>query len=488
MNLTEQAAKLTELRAEIIALAERDGDLPEQDAARYAEALTEFDTLKADHDESWTRAATFAVQDQAVRSFQAGAYESSDSIADRGAPAFHSKKDPWDERTQREIGEREAVKRAIDLMPGLDDRGRQEIDAKLKRSGNKEMRDSGVSFERHILDHSSEAYGRAFMKMAANRQYDLTAEERDALNRSQAQVEQRAMSIGTTTAGGFMIPTILDPSVIWTTDGATNPFRQISNVKSIMTNTWTGVTSAGITMSWDTEGSEVSDDTPTLAQPSITCYRLTGFVPISIEAYDDIVGVASEIIAEFGEARDQAEAAAFATGSGSSQPVGIVTALTGSSGAWTSMATNSSISAADLTKIRRNTGPRYRGQKASWVMNVAYNDAIRALGTSGSLYSETVPLPDLAIDRLLGSPVYESSSMTEALNTTTNNAIVYGDFSNFVIADRIGTVVEFIPHLFAAGNGRPSGQRGWYTYHRVGSDSVNDAAFTLGVNQNTAFV
>lgn len=485
-RLTELRDTVAFLQAELenIHNGAADRSLTEDEQTRFDDGVFVRNAAIAEGIDLEARNASIA----AVRAGDLTVLEDSDSIRDRGAPALHVKKDPWDERTQREIGERESVKRAIDLMPGLDDRGRGEIDAKLKRSGNPHMRDAGVSFERHVLDHSSEAYGRAFMKMSANRQYDLTAEERNALERSRRQVEQRAMSIGTTTAGGFMIPTILDPSVIWTTDGATNPFRRISNVKSVMTNTWTGVTSAGITMSWDTEGAEVSDDTPTLAQPTVTCYKLQGFVPISTEAYEDIVGIASEIIAEFGQARDEAEAAAFATGSGSSQPVGIVTALTGSSGAWTSMATNSSIAAADLTKIRRNTGPRYRGQKASWVMNVAYNDAIRALGTSGSLYSETIPLPDLAIDRLLGSPVYESSAMTEALNTTTNNAIVYGDFSNFVIADRVGTVVEFIPHLFATGNNRPSGQRGWVTWHRVGSDSVNDAAFTLGVNVNTAFL
>lgn len=405
---------------------------------------------------------------------------------DRGAPVLHTRKDPWSDEFVRDHGPREAAKRAIDQMAGLDERGQTAAEDKLKQAGRPEMRDGGVGFEQFLLAHSSEVYARGFMKMANGRQYEITPQEADALARSRRQMEARAMSIGTTTAGGFMIPTILDPSVIWTTDGATNPFRAISNVKSVMTNTWTGVTSAGITMSWDTEGAEVSDDTPTFAQPSITCYKLQGFVPISTEAYEDIVGIASEVVAEFAQARDEKEAAAFATGSGSGEPVGIVTALTGVSGSWTNMATNSAISAADLTKIRRNTGPRYRGN-ASWVMNQAYNDAIRALGTSGSLYSETVALPELAVDRLLGRPVYESSAMTDALNTTTNNAIVYGDFRNYVIASRLGTVVEFIPHMFHTGNNRPSGHRGWVTWSRVGADSVNDAAFTLGVNVNTAF-
>ena len=34
------------------------------------------------------------------------------------------------------------------------------------------------------------------------------------------------------------------------------------------------------------------------------------------------------------------------------------------------------------------------------------------------------------------------------------------DFENYVIADRLGMTVEFIPHLFGTANQRPTGQRG----------------------------
>ncbi|CNG99042.1 phage major capsid protein%2C HK97 [Mycobacterium tuberculosis] len=59
-----------------------------------------------------------------------------------------------------------------------------------------------------------------------------------------------------------------------------------------------------------------------------------------------------------------------------------------------------------------------------------------------------------------------------------NYSLIYGDFSNFVITDRLGMAVEFIPTLFGS-NRRPTGQRGWFAYYRTGSDSVNDNAFRL---------
>ena len=62
--------------------------------------------------------------------------------------------------------------------------------------------------------------------------------------------------------------------------------------------------------------------------------------------------------------------------------------------------------------------------------------------------------------------------------TAANHIVVYGDFQNYVIADRVGTRIEFIQHLFGA-NQRPTGQRGWYAYYRVGADSVLDSAFRM---------
>jgi HK97 family phage major capsid protein len=59
------------------------------------------------------------------------------------------------------------------------------------------------------------------------------------------QAEQRAMST-TDTAGGFLIPLTLDPAVSITVNGSTNPLRAISRVVQTVTDTWNGVTAAGV--------------------------------------------------------------------------------------------------------------------------------------------------------------------------------------------------------------------------------------------------
>ena len=59
-----------------------------------------------------------------------------------------------------------------------------------------------------------------------------------------------------------------------------------------------------------------------------------------------------------------------------------------------------------------------------------------------------------------------------------NYILMHGDFTEFVIVDRIDTTLELIPNLVGA-NRRPTGQRGALLWFRTGSDSVVDNAFRL---------
>ena len=47
----------------------------------------------------------------------------------------------------------------------------------------------------------------------------------------------------TDTAGGFLIPFQLDPSVLISNDGTNNPLLQISRVIQTTSDVWNGVTS-----------------------------------------------------------------------------------------------------------------------------------------------------------------------------------------------------------------------------------------------------
>lgn len=47
--------------------------------------------------------------------------------------------------------------------------------------------------------------------------------------------------------------------------------------------------------------------------------------------------------------------------------------------------------------------------------------------------------------------------------------LLLGDFSSYVIGDRIGAQVEIVQHLFGSANRYPIGARGFFYYWRTGT-------------------
>jgi len=342
---------------------------------------------------------------------------------------------------------------------------------RLIRSGSFDLRGDQVA--RRVLITESDAYRSAWMKAVTDATPVFTPDEARAL---QAWNEYRAASL-TDTAGGYGVPVLIDPSIILTAQRSLNPFRAIANVKTITNDEWRGVSSAGVSWSFDSEGSEVSDDAPTLAQPTVPVYMARGFIPYSIEVGSDYVGFAAEMSALLAAGLDELESSAFATGSGSGAPTGIITALDANTNVEVALTTDGSFSATDIRKVWSALPDRAKAN-ATWVMSADVANDISAFGSSYGADS-TVDLTG-TVQTLKGRPVVISSYFPDFTGATAaQNVLVVGDFSSYVVADRVGLTVELIPHLLGATNGRPTGQRGWFAYKRVGADSVNDTDFRL---------
>lgn len=390
-----------------------------------------------------------------------------DSIEDRRF------RNPWDLSEVRAFGRsRESVNyelrqralTAIERMPSANDKVREAATTILERFDDKD-----ATLARLCLAASSPAYLRAFGKAATSRLHELDADEKRALE------AVRAMSL-TDSAGGYLVPFQLDPTVIITANGSLNEIRRIARQVVATGDVWNGVSAGAVSWSWDAEASQVSDDAPTFAQPSIPNYMARGFVPVSIEALQDMANGAAEVARLLVEGKEILEAAAFAIGSGSGQPTGIVTALTGTSSVVAS-ATTDTLAVADLYAVQAALPAKYRA-RAAWLATNSFYNRARQFDTAGgsSLWAQ---LGDDRPALLLGKGVYEAEDMDGSITGSADNYMaVFGDFTNYVIADRIGLTVEFIPHLFGANN-RPTGQRGWFAYYRTGADSVNDGAFRV---------
>lgn len=287
---------------------------------------------------------------------------------------------------------------------------------------------------------------------------------------------QRAMGEGTGGAGGYLVPFHLDPTIIITNAGAIDPIRQVARVDVIPTNVWHGVSSAGVTASWDAENTEVSDDSPTLAQPTVPTFKGAAFVAASIEMDMDTT-IGQQVGVLFADAKANLEATAFLTGNGTTAPQGVITGL--AAGQKIAAATADTLVAADVIKPISALPARWQ-PGATQMANIPTTLAMQAFETSGGAlrYPELKENPA----RLLTTPYFVHSAMTSAGGTATagnDNVLLAGDFGRgYLIADRIGTVVEFIPHIFGA-NGRPIGQRGWYCYWRTGGGVLVQDAFRL---------
>jgi HK97 family phage major capsid protein len=390
-----------------------------------------------------------------------------DSVEDRRF------RNPWDLSEVRTFGRskgevaqelRARALSAVEKMAGANDAVRAAGTAIIERWDDADSRIAKL-----CLATSSPEYLRAWAKVASGRGHMIAPEEQKAL--------ERAMSL-TDTAGGYLVPFQLDPTVIITANGSRNQIREAARTVVATGDVWNGVSSGAVAWSWDAEAAEVSDDAPSFGQPSIPVYKAQGFVPISIEALEDEANVTQEVARLLSFGRDVLEAAAFVAGTGTGQPTGIVTALAGTASVVTPT-TPETFAAADIYKLDGALPARYR-TGASWLANRGIYNLIRQFDTNGGAQMWERIGADVP-PQLLGRPALEAEDMDASFDpaaTGDNHLVIYGDFSNYVIADRVGMTVEFIPHLVGA-NRRPTGQRGWYAYYRVGADSVNDAAFRM---------
>lgn len=399
------------------------------------------------------------------------------------APGATRGADIWDLSTLRSLPSEEAVtrelrgriSRAVDLAHFPDTIERSAAQAHVMRlferfagddGGQGVGNDDGNAFARRVLTTGSPAYKRAFSKTIAGR--PLSPDE------------QRALALGGTVQ--YAVPYTMDPTVIPTSNWSVNPFRAISRVETIMGNTWNGVTSAGVTAAYEAESAEVADGTPTLVQPTLTVEKAHAFVPFTIEAGDDWGGLQTEMARMFADAKDDLEAEKFTTGSGTNEPFGL---LTGATTTVTS-ATGGAFVIADLYGTEAALPARFR-PRAQWVANRAIYQKIRQFDTAGgaglwvqlgSGLEGAAPTSGNIGAQLLGFPANEDSAMGTSIAKDALYLVI-GDFRYFVIVDRVGMSVEVVPHLFATGNNRPSGQRGLYAYWRNNSKVLSANAFRV---------
>ncbi len=306
-----------------------------------------------------------------------------------------------------------------------------------------------------ILRTSSPVYHRAFGKML--------------VGKTRTPEEERALATST----NYAVPSTVDPTLVLTSNGVINPVRQIARVITITGNTWSGVSTAGVSAAYAAESATVADGSPTLSQPAANVEKAHAFIKYPIEVGEDWGALQAEMARLFADAKDTLESSKFlrGLGHGSNEPEGL---LVGTSTGTVQTATASVMGVADIYSTMAALAPRWRA-RAVFAGSLGAYQRIRQLDTSGGA-SLWVQLQFGEPANLVGRPAYEWTEYSSSVTTGGASVLTFGDFNEFTIVDRVGLNVEPIPHLMAGGT-LPTGERGLYAYWRNTSDVRTAAAF-----------
>lgn len=492
LTVEERIARQSEIRAR---LAEIDAEY--SGAELTAEARAEWQGLQAEiveHERAVADASQRAEYLRYINETNPGATERVDNTQagygqsqttpggnggyGRSGPAFHSRDNIYDlamiRNRARHIDEvpvlyREYAMRAVEQAryPGATGRNgaptKEDAQTRIETLLDT-IDDERGTLARRILVTGSPLYDRAFGKMLGMQSVaGLTAEE------------SRALSLGTDSAGGYAVPFQLDPTVILTSNGVVNPLRAISRVETITGKEWDGVSSAGVTVSRGTEGQEVGTGDPALAQPNVRTQRVQGFIPFSIELDVSWGALRTQMTALLQDAKDIEEATAFATGNGTApNPSGVVATL--GTASWVDTAGSAVLAAADIYLLENAMAPRFIANSSIVASKTTYNRFRTLFQAQASSAGDPFSRPSGSMgERFNGYPKYELSTMSTGIGTG-SLIMLQGDFSRFLIVDRVGMGIELIPHLFGATNRYPTGQRGvlalWFNSSKILADNA----------------
>ncbi len=286
-----------------------------------------------------------------------------------------------------------------------------------------------------------------------------------AYNR-QRQVEGRAQSVGTSSAGGYLVNTEFGTGI----EAARRAFGGMLSVSTIFP-TASGanlllptVDETGVSGSILSENAQISEVAMTFAQIEVASYMYTsGLVLVSNQLLQDSeFPLEAFVAAQLGERLGRAQNAHWTTGTGSSQPHGVVTGSavgkTGTTGQTTT------VIYVDLVDLVYSVDVAYRGN-ARWMLKDATMAIIRKLldGQNRPLWEPSVQAGQP--DTLMGYPIVINNDVATAAANA--KSIYFGDFSKYVIRDVTGVQLVRMTERYA-----DYLQTGYYAFQRTGGRLV----------------
>jgi HK97 family phage major capsid protein len=463
-RLAEIQTRQAAVRSELDTL-ETSAEDTDENQLRADALLDEWTELDEEAKPLRERAARIAAVRQAMELETATADDGSDTgqtsraATNAATVTLHSrtKNDPWSKMESLRNGtmmDHEVRSRAVDA-----------IEMYSKRSDHYQMPDEAAENATRMVEKKGRAFGTNIARqMLLTGSPEYLAAFESYLTDPGGYAARAALSL-TSANGGYLVPFTLDPTIILTNNSSANPYRQIATIKTTVTNNWNGVTSAGMSAEWTGEGVEAADATPTLGNLQITPQKADAYLFGSFEVLGDS-DFAVQLPELLADAKDRLEESAFAVGSGTLQPFGVITRGTSQNRAGTAAA---GPTAQDAYSLQAALPARWRGPDARnvWLMNLLTMNLFRQ---APSFTGSVVPLLQDTAEGpiMLGKRVYESTSVLGTY-TTGNKVMAYLDGRQYYIVDRVGMSIVYDPVVLGS-NHRPTGQGAWYAFWRVGAD------------------
>lgn len=383
---------------------------------------------------------------------------------EREFDAMMAEHDKIDERVRREIKLAEAEARA--------DAG----DPRRPRGDNVEARGSE--------EEGKIEYKDVFAKAIRHGAAGLSAEERAVLlsHRADVPAEVRAQSTGTDAAGGFTVPTEFSGAIdkamaVW------GPMWDPGIAREIVTSNgrrieWPTVDDTAKTGRIKAENAVVDDDGTddvVFGQRELDAYVYdTGMVRVPLELLQDsafdMEGLLNDL---FGERLGRLANTVLTTGTGVSQPNGVVTA----SSLGKAAASGTAITADELIDLLHAVDPAYRASPlARWMFNDATLAAIRKLKDGDGNY--LWQMGDIRMGepaQILGHPYSVNQAMASI--GLSARCVVFGDFSRYIVRKVMGFQVITLRERYAE-----AFQVGLVGFKRFDGELLNTAAVKHLIN------
>lgn len=274
-------------------------------------------------------------------------------------------------------------------------------------------------------DERSAQYREAFETYVMRGMAELDKEQRDVL-RSGLVDEKRAQGIGTTTAGGYLVPEGFRAQIV----ERMKDYGSVQSVATVLN------TSTGAALPWPTnddtgnvgallaENTQATEQDLVLGTAQLGAYKYTSkIVRVSLEFLQDVDWMDSEdfLRRKFAERLGRIHNQHFTTGTGTAQPQGIVTGATSG----VTAASGTAITADELIDLQHSVDRAYRMNGEFMLSDVALK-SLRKLKDANGLYLFQPNTQAGVPAQLAGSPYVINSDM--AAPAVGVKSVLFGDF------------------------------------------------------------